>query len=109
MEQIKTHDAYAIFEFGGHQFQGVPGKTVEVARIDAQDGAKIEIDKVLMRKNAKGEVEIGTPFLKAKVTATIVKQVKGPKLIAYRFRRRQKIRVKRGHRQQSTVIRVESI
>lgn len=109
MEQIKTHDAYVIFEFGGHQFQGVPGKTVEVAKIDAEDGAKIEIDKVLMRKNANGEVEIGTPFLDIKITASVVKRLKGPKLIAFRFRRRQKVRVKRGHRQLSTVIRVETI
>lgn len=109
MEQINTHNEYVIFEFGGHQYQGVPGKTVEVAKIDAKDGEKIEIDKVLLRKSAQGAIEIGTPFLAGNVTASVVKQTKGPKLIAFRFKRRQKVRVKRGHRQKSTVIRIEKI
>lgn len=109
METMKTFDAYAIFETGGHQFFGVPGKTIEVEKIEGENGAKIEFDKVLLRKTAQGAIEIGAPFLSTKVTASIVKQMKGPKLIAFRFKRRQKIRVKRGHRQLMTIIRVESI
>lgn len=106
MEQIKT---YIVFELSGHQFFGIPGKTVEVGKIDAADGATIELEKVLFRKTESGAVEVGTPFLSTKATATIVKQIKGPKLIAFRFKRRQKVRVKRGHRQLATVIRVETI
>jgi large subunit ribosomal protein L21 len=109
MEQIKTFDAYAIFETGGHQFFGVPGKTIEVEKLEGEDGAKLVFDKVLLRKTSQGAIEIGAPYLGTKVTATIVKQTKGPKLIAFRFKRRQKVRVKRGHRQLATVIRVESI
>jgi len=109
MEQIKTQEAYVIFETGGHQFFGIPGKTIEVEKLEGEDGAKLVFDKVLLRKTASGKIEIGTPFLGTQVTATIVKQTKGPKVIAFRFKRRQKVRVKRGHRQLATVIRVESI
>jgi len=57
----------------------------------------------------EGSYEIGKPVLEGKITATIVKQTKDPKLIVFKFKRRQKVRVKNGHRQPKTVIRIDSI
>jgi ribosomal protein L21 len=102
-------DRYAIIETGGKQYQALPGKTIAIEKIEGEEGAPLVFDKVLFRKDAEGKFEIGFPFLSQPVTATIVKQMKGPKLIAFRFKRRQKIRVKKGHRQPITVIRIESI
>jgi len=105
----EVFDQYAIFQTGGKQYQGLPGKTVAVEKIEGETGDEITFDKVLFRKKAEDTFEIGKPYLETPLKATIVKQTKGPKLIAFRFKRRKKVRVKKGHRQQMTVIRIESI
>lgn len=109
MEQVRTAEKYAIFKTGGKQYQAVVGKTVAIEKIDGDAGASLVFSEVLLRKTAEGAFEIGTPFLNKPVKASIVKQMRGPKLIAFRFKRRKKVRVKRGHRQPITVIRIESI
>ncbi len=109
MEHKDTFARYAIFQLGSHQYQGIEGKTVSVQKIEGEAGSKIEIKEVLLRKLDE-IVEIGQPFVKGCVlVASIVKQMKGPKLIVYHFRRRKKSRVKNGHRQQMTIIRIESL
>jgi len=108
MEQIKF-DKYVIFATGGKQYQGIPGKTVSIEKIEGEAGEILEFDEVLLRKTADDKIEIGTPFLKSKVKASIVKQMKDPKVISFLFKRRKKVRVKKGHRQPKTIIRIESI
>jgi len=110
MEHKDTFARYAIFQIGGaNQYQGIEGKTISVQKIEGEAGTIIEFNEVLLRKTAEDTVEIGQPFVGGSVKASIVKQMKGPKLIIYHFRRRKKSRVKNGHRQQMTIIRVESI
>lgn len=104
-----SFDRYAIIETGGKQYQAIEGKTIAVEKIEGEAGDSITFDKVLFRKESDGKFDIGQPFLKDAVKASIVKQDKGPKLIAFRFKRRKKVRVKKGHRQLLTVIRIESI
>lgn len=101
---------YAIFQTGGKQYQAIPGKTIAIEKIDGEAGAAIKFDTVLFRKKGDEKFEVGTPFVSgATLKASIVKQMRGPKLIAFRFKRRKKVRVKRGHRQPITVVRIESI
>jgi len=107
--EVSTFDKYAIFQTGGKQYQAVEGKTIAIEKIDGEPGEKVEFDKVLLRKLADDTIEIGQPHLESKITASIVKQTKGPKLIVFRFKRRKKYRVKKGHRHPVTIIRVESI
>lgn len=102
-------DRYAIFQTGGKQYQAIEGKTVAVEKIEGEAGKKITFNEVLMRKTGDEQFEIGAPFIKTPVVASIVKQTKGPKVIAFRFKRRHKVRVKRGHRQMITVVRIEAI
>jgi len=109
MEHKDTFSRYAIFQVGTNQYQAIEGKTVQVQLIDAQAGDIVEFDEVLLKKTADDAVEIGRPFVKSVVKASIVKHMKGPKIIIYHFRRRKKSRVKNGHRQQFTIIRIESI
>lgn len=109
MERKDTFPRYAIFQMGLHQYQGIEGKTVAIQKIEGNIGDTVEFKEVLLRKTDENTVEIGQPFVKALIKASIVRQMKGPKLIVYHFRRRTKSRVKNGHRQQMTVVRIESI
>ncbi len=108
-QAYETYEKYAIIQTGGKQYQAVEGKTIAIEKIDGEPGMALEFDQVLFRKKGEGKFEIGTPFIKGVVKASIVKQMQGPKVIAFRFKRRKKVRVKRGHRQPITVIRVEAI
>ena len=105
----KVSEQYAIFQTGGKQYQGVPGRTVAIEKIEGEAGSKLEFTDVLFRKNGEGQFEVGTPFLARPVQASIVKQMRGPKVIVFKFKRRKKVRVKRGHRQAITVIRIEAL
>ena len=108
MEQ-STYEKYAIFITGGKQYQAVEGKTIAVEKIEGDAGTPHEFKEVLFHKQGIEKFEIGQPYLEAPIKASIVKQIKGPKLIVFRFKRRKKVRVKRGHRQPYTVIRIESV
>lgn len=107
--EVKTFDKYAIFQTGGKQYQAVVGKTVAIEKIEGEPGSALEFTDVLLRKDGEDKVEIGQPFLTSPIKASIVKQTKGPKLIAFKFKRRKKSRVKKGHRQMLTVVRIEEI
>jgi len=105
----QTFDSYAIIETGGKQYQAVKGKTLAIEKIDGEVGESIEFSQVLLRKSGPESVEIGQPFLDKPVKASILKHIKGPKLIVFKFKRRKKSRVKKGHRQPITVVRIEEI
>ncbi|MFA5074818.1 MAG: 50S ribosomal protein L21 [Candidatus Babeliales bacterium] len=104
-----TFEKYAIFQTGGKQYQAIPGKTIAIEKIEGEAGTKVEFSEVLFRKTGEDKFEFGNPYLKGSLTASIIKQTKGPKLVVYRHKRRKKQRTKRGHRQPLTVIRIESI
>lgn len=108
-QQIKTFDKYAIFQRGLKQYQAVEGKTLQIDRIEGEPGDTLEFKEVLFRKNGDQNFEIGKPFLNSPITAVIVKQMKGPKKIALRFKRRKKVSVQKNSRASLTVIRFESV
>lgn len=109
-KQVATAEKeYAIFETGGKQYQAVLGKTLAIEKIEAQDGETVTFDKVLFVKRGEGQYEFGRPFVEgALIKASLVKQTKGPKLVIFKFKRRKKYRLKKGHRQPLTVVRFES-
>ncbi len=109
-ETIEIFETYAIFKTGGKQYQAIPGKTLAVEKLEGEAGAKIEFKEVLFHKGTKGELKFGYPFIKdVAVKCSIIKQMRGPKTIAFKFQRRKKTRTKTGHRQSLTVIRIEGI
>lgn len=105
---IPVFDRYAIIATGGKQYQAIEGKTLAIELIDGKPGDTVEFKEVLLRKTA-GKIEIGQPHLEGSVKAEIIKEIRGEKVIAFRFKRRHKVRVKRGHRQNYTVIRITAI
>ncbi|NBP02774.1 MAG: 50S ribosomal protein L21 [Proteobacteria bacterium] len=109
MVGIAQFGRYAIFKNGGKQYQAIEGKTVALEKIEGNAGDIVEFKDVLLRKLDNDTIQIGQPLLSGSIKASIVKQMKGPKLIVFKFKRRKKSRVKNGHRQLHTVVRIESI
>ena len=112
MQEVKkaTFDKYAIFQTGGKQYQAIPGKTVAIEKLEVNAGDSVDFQEVLFRKSGEGKFEFGQPFIQGAVLkASVVKHLKGPKVIVFRHKRRKKQRTKKGHRQPITVIRIESI
>jgi large subunit ribosomal protein L21 len=107
--EVTTAEQYSIFQTGGKQYQAVEGKTVAIEKIEGELGTKLVFKEVLLRKLGQEKIEIGQPHLDTPVKASIVKQMRGPKVTAFRFKRRKKVQVKTGHRQAMTIIRIESI
>ena len=100
---------YAIVEDGGKQYKAVIGTTIEVDRYDLEVGDEVDLDHVLLIGDGD-DVNVGTPVVTgAKVQATVVAQVKGPKIIVFKYKPKKRYRVKSGHRQQYTRLRIDSI
>jgi large subunit ribosomal protein L21 len=100
---------YAIVESGGKQYRAVEGSTIEVDLLDVEVDASIDLDKVLLLVEDE-KISIGTPTIKGAVVATkVVDHVKGPKVIIFKYSPKKRIRVKTGHRQQYTQLKIESI
>ena len=100
---------YAIVEDGGKQFKAVEGGTIEVDRYEAEVGDPIGLERVLMVVDGENVV-VGTPIVTgAKIEATVVAQVKGPKVISFKYTPKKRFRQKKGHRQQYTRVRIDSI
>lgn len=107
---INVADSYVIFKTGGKQYQAIPGKTLAIEKIEGNPGDTIEFTDVLLRKKDANSIEIGTPTVAGAVLkASIIKQMRGPKLVIFRHKRRKKQRVRKGHRQPQTVVRFELI
>lgn len=99
----------AVFETGGKQYKISVGENVNVEKLSAEVGDRVELDKVLMVFESD-QVHIGRPVIEgAKVVATVAEQGLGPKEIVFKYRAKQRFRVKRGHRQAYTRLLVEDI
>ena len=100
---------YAVIKTGGKQYRVAPDETVVIEKIIADAGATVEFTEVLMLGRDGGPV-IGKPTIAgAKVTAEVVEQGRGDKVIAFKKRRRKNSRRKRGHRQQLTTVKIKEI
>lgn len=100
---------YAVIKTGGKQYRVAKDDVITIERLDGEAGATIEFNEVLMVGDGAG-AKVGTPLVAgAKVTAELVAQARGPKVIAFKKRRRKNSRRKIGHRQDLSKIRITSI
>jgi len=100
---------YAIVEDGGKQYKAILGETIEVDKYPLEVGEEIDLEHVLLISDGE-EIMVGAPLVKgAKVQATVVAQVKGPKVIVFRYKAKERIRSKTGHRQKYTRVRIDAI
>jgi large subunit ribosomal protein L21 len=100
---------YAIVESGGKQYRAVPGATIEVDRLNIEEGTKIDIDQVLLVADDE-DIHVGTPKVSgASVKATVVEHFKGKKILVFKYIPAERYRRKRGHRQQYTRLHIDEI
>ncbi len=100
---------YAIVEIGGQQFKVSKDDVIKTQLLQNKVGDKIEFDKVLFVSDDKN-VKVGTPVVKnAKIEGTIVDQMKDKKVTIFKKKRRKGYRVKRGHRQPLTRVKIDNI
>lgn len=100
---------YAIVEAGGRQWRLEPGTQVTLNQVAGEVGAPHVLDRVLLANDGT-TTAIGRPYLKgAQVLCEILEHRKGPKVITYKFRRRENFRRTRGHRQLLTRLLVKQI
>jgi len=100
---------YAVIETGGKQYRVEVGTELEVELLDVEPGKTVTIDRVLLVADGD-ESTIGRPLVTdASVSAEVVTQTRGPKLISFKYRPKARSRVKKGHRQELTVLRIADI
>ncbi len=100
---------YAVIQTGGKQYRVSEGTTLRVEKIAADEGASIEIDKVLMVADGD-DIKVGAPYVEGgKVTATVKAHGKGKKVRIIKFKRRKHHMKRQGHRQAYTEIEVTGI
>jgi large subunit ribosomal protein L21 len=96
---------FAVIKTGGKQYRVVSGDVIKVEKLEGEAGATIALDQVLMLGDT-----IGTPLVAgASVSAEVIAQDRGPKVIIFKKKRRQNYRRKNGHRQDLTVLRITEI
>lgn len=106
---IKMNEMFAIVEIAGQQFKVTSGQEIYVHRLNASQGDNISFDKIFLVEN-EGKTVVGTPLVKAAtVSATVLDHVKGDKVVVFKKKRRKGYRVKNGHRQYFTRIKIDAV
>ena len=107
--QSKIKKMKAIVEIGGKQLKVEKGQTFLVNRLEKESGKKISFEKVFLIED-KGKTTVGTPLVdKVSVSASIIDHLKGDKVIVFKKKRRKGYKVKNGHRQYLTKIKIDNI
>ena len=99
---------YAVIETGGKQYRVQEGDVITVEKLNAEAGDVVTFDKVLVLGEGK-DVKVGTPYLDTAVTATVVENGKGQKVIIFKYKAKKDYRKKQGHRQPYTLVEITSI
>ena len=100
---------YAVVETGSKQYRVTPGDTIEVESLTAEAGQEITLDRVLFVEK-EGKFSVGAPIVtNATVVADVVSHIRGPKLIAFKMKRRKGYHRTVGHRQELTVLKIKEI
>jgi large subunit ribosomal protein L21 len=101
--------SYAIIETGGKQLRVEPGRFYDIELLPVEPDNSYTIDKVLL-VNDNDEVTIGQPFVEgATVEGTVMRHLRGRKILVYKMKPKKKTRKKRGHRQEITRLMIDSI
>ncbi len=99
---------YAVIETGGKQYRVQEGDVITVEKLNAEAGQVVTFDKVLVLGEGK-DVKVGTPYLDAAVTGTVVENGKAQKVIIFKYKAKKDYRKKQGHRQPYTMVKIESL
>ncbi|HRY25181.1 MAG: 50S ribosomal protein L21 [Geminicoccaceae bacterium] len=101
---------YAVIKTGGKQYRVAKDDYLRIEKLDAEVGSTVEFDQVLLVGGDGADPKVGAPLLDgAKVTAEVVEQTRGPKIVIFKKRRRKNFRRRTGHRQYLTVVKIADI
>ena len=101
---------FALIETGGKQYRVTEGTILKVEKLEAEEGAAVVLDKVLLLSEDDETVTVGRPLIEgASVTAKVIKQGRGKKIIVYKYKKRKNYHKKQGHRQSYTKLVIEKI
>lgn len=101
---------FSIIETGGKQYVAAVGKNIKIEKLEEEEGKNVVFDKVLLVVSSDDNVKVGKPYVAgAKVTGEVVQQGKGDKVISLRYKPKKRVRVKRGHRQLFTEVKIVEI
>lgn len=100
---------FAIVKTGGKQYTVAENDVIVVEKLAGEAGSEITLEDVLL-VGEEGNTKVGTPLVSgASVTAEVIEQGKGDKVVIFKKKRRQNYRRTKGHRQEQTVLRIKSI
>jgi large subunit ribosomal protein L21 len=100
---------YAIIESGGKQYRVEENQLLQVDKLALAEGSAFETDRVLLVAG-EGEVKVGQPFVAgARVTGSVVRHEKGRKIHVFKYKPKKNYRRRKGHRQDYTRVRIDSI
>ena len=99
---------YAIVKTGGKQYKVAPGDKLNVEKLDAEVGSKVELTAICIVDGDKVEADPAKAAA-TKVTATVIEQFRGEKQLVFKFKKRKNYKKMRGHRQYLTRIRIDSV
>ena len=100
---------YAVIATGGKQYRVEQGDVIFVEKLEGEVGAEVKVDVLLIKKDDESVV-VGAPVIKgASVTAKIAGQVKGQKIVVYKYKAKKNERKKQGHRQPYTKLEITAI
>jgi len=100
---------YAVIQTGGKQYRVANGDVITVEKLEGEAGSTLAIEPVLMLDDGK-ETQVGTPIVEgAAVTAELVEQTRGKKIVVFKKKRRQGYQRTHGHRQDQTVLRIVDV
>ena len=98
---------YAIIATGGKQYKVSEGDIVKIEKIDAEAGAVVTFDQVIAVSD--GSLKVGSDVASATVSATVMEQGRGKKVIVYKYKRKTGYHKKNGHRQAYTQVKIDKI
>jgi len=100
---------YAIILTGGKQYKIEEGSTYDFELLNAKEDGKVEFNEVLLL-NDGNKITVGNPHIKnCIVKAEVLDEIKGPKIIAYKYKRRKNYHRKKGHRQKYSKVKITKI
>ena len=99
---------YAIIKTGGKQYRVAAGDKLNIEKLDAEVGAKVELTAICVIDGYKVEAD-PAKAAETKVVATVVEQFRGEKVLVFKFKKRKNYKKLRGHRQSLTRVQIESI
>jgi large subunit ribosomal protein L21 len=109
LDTRKHGQMFAVIKSGGKQYKVAKDDVIRVEKLDAEAGASVDLNEVLLVGDDKGQT-VGAPLVDgASVAATVLEQMRDRKIIIFKKKRRQNYRRKNGHRQHLTVLRIDEI